>query len=113
MNFVKIPQRLHNNLLLSILQLKARRVSKYQEKVFSGHKRNYILIIYSILSIHLIWNNQDTCAKLKRTHRNFVDALKEGQHNIFIPGLLFFPGSPFISRKILVLLFCIITCPAQ
>ena len=113
MNFFKILQPLHGQPVIVRLVAECRRVSKYQETVVSGHRINYTFIIYSILSIHLSWNDQDTYANLKRIHCNFVDALKEGQHNIFISGLLFFPGSPFTSREILALLFCIITCPAQ
>lgn len=111
-NFIKICQQPHNNPSLSILQLNAEGFPNTRKKLFQV-RINYTFIIYSILSIHLIWNNQDTYANLKWTYCNFLDALKEGQYNIFIPGLLFFPGSPFTSRKILVLLFCIITCPAQ
>lgn len=34
--------------------------------------------IYSILNIHLSWNNQDTYVNLKGIQSNFKDALKEG-----------------------------------
>lgn len=44
-------------------------------------------------------------ASLKKFHYNFVDVLKEGQHNIFIQGYYSFQVLPLQARKSLYFRF--------